>query len=471
MKKTVRSALAILMAAALLTGCGSAGSSSKKDKEYKKDKNANKTGFLGQLADTLEDKKEDDKPHKKPIWKDEEQVETTAPLEEEEEIPIEPAVLDVTLKVWAPDMDLIEHGWMETMQEQFAEAHPEYNITWINEICNEGDAGYMVSTDPSAAADVYMFANDQLGALIAAGAISRLGGVYEQQVKCDNSWDMIDTVTHTDGHIYGFPMTSNTWFMYYNKDVFTEQDVESLDTMLTKGKVAFDWGNGWYGGTFFFANGGICFGENGSDAAAGIQFGADNGGYEAALKMVQLAANPNMVDGSSGMGYAGFLDGTVGAYFSGSWDYAYLYEILGDKLGAVQLPMVEIGGEQKQMKAFLGSKAVAMNPHTKYPGLVADFAAYLASVEGQKLRYEMRGVIPAATILLYDPDLQLHDVAIAEMNTVINTSVVQPFIPEMGQYWSPMGQFGGLISQGYINEENYKDQVDQLMESLNFEGL
>ena len=80
-------------------------------------------------------------------------------------------------------------------------------------------------------------------------------------------------------------------------------------------------------------------------------------------------------------------------------------------------------------------------------------------------------MIPAATILLYDPDLQLHDVAIAEMNTVINTSVVQPFSPEMGQYWSPMGNFGGLISQGYINEENYKDQVDQMMESLNFEGL
>ena len=380
-------------------------------------------------------------------------------------------VTDVTLKVWGPSEDQAEGGWLIAMEEAFAEAHPELNITWENAVCSEGDAGGLVTADPSAAGDVYMFANDQLGALINAGAISRLGGDAEAQVKADNSQTLINTVTHTDGNIYGFPVTNNTWFMYYNKDVFTEEDVKSLDTMLTKGVVAFPWGIGWYGGAFFFANGGKLFGDNGTDAAAGIQFGADNGGYEAALKMVQLAANPNFKDDVDGLGIAGLKTGDVGAAFSGSWDAASLKEALGDKLGAVQLPMVEIGGAQKQMMSFAGSKAVGVNPHASNPGVATKFAAFLASAESQKARYEMRGVIPAASALAEDETIKSDIIAAAEINTMTNTAVVQSTIPEMNQYWTPMGTFGGLISNGEVNESNYKEQVDQMMGSLNNTGL
>jgi arabinogalactan oligomer/maltooligosaccharide transport system substrate-binding protein len=259
--------------------------------------------------------------------------------------------------------------------------------------------------------------------------------------------------------------------MYYNKDVFTEEDVKDLDVMLEKGVVAFQWGTGWYSGTFFFANGGECFGPNGTDAAAGIQFGADNGGYEAAEKMYKLAANPNFKDDASGLGNAGMKDGSVHAYFSGSWDYAGLKDALGDKLGAVQLPVVEIGGVKKQMMSFAGSKAVGVNPHTANPAAATQFAAFLASVDSQKSRFEMRGVIPAASVLAEDEAIKSNIVAVAEINTMANTSVAQSAIPEMGNYWTPVGNFGGLCASGAINADNYKEQVDQMMEALNSTGL
>ena len=381
-------------------------------------------------------------------------------------------VTDVTLKVWGPAEDQAEgNSWLLSVEEAFAAAHPEYNITWVNEVCNEGDAGSMVSTDPAAAADVYMFANDQLGTLVTAGAIARLGGDALKQVETDNSQTLVNTVTHTDGNVYGFPVTNNTWFMYYNKDVFTEEDVKDLDVMLEKGVVAFQWGTGWYSGTFFFANGGECFGPNGTDAAAGIQFGADNGGYETAEKMYKLAANPNFKDDASGLGNAGMKDGSVHAYFSGSWDYADLYKVLGDKLGAVQLPVVEIGGVKKQMLSFAGSKAVGVNPHSANPAAATQFAAFLASVDSQKSRFEMRGVIPAASALAEDEAIKSNIVAVAEINTMANTSVAQSAIPEMGNYWTPIGNFGGLCASGAINADNYKEQVDQMMEAMNNTGL
>jgi hypothetical protein len=48
-----------------------------------------------------------------------------------------------------------------------------------------------------------------------------------------------------------------------------------------------------------------------------------------------------------------------------------------------------------------------------------------------------------------------------------NAAVVQPFIPEMVNYWTPVGTFGGLIANGEINFQNYKDEVDRLLEDLN----
>ena len=376
----------------------------------------------------------------------------------------------VTLKVWGPAEDQTDGGWLLAMEEAFKEANPDLDITFENSVCSEGEAQGLVTADPSAAGDVYMFANDQLGSLINAGALARLGGAALEQVQADNSQVLIDSVTHVDGNIYGLPVTNNTWFMYYNKTVFSEEDVKNLDTMLTKGKVAFPWGVGWYGGAFFFANGGTMFG-NGSDASAGIQFGKANGGEEAALKMVQLGANPNFVDDANGMGIAALKEGTVGAAFSGSWDAAGLRAALGDDLGAVQLPMVEIGGEMKQMKSFAGSKAVGVNPHSANPGIAVKFAAFLASKDAQKARYEMRGVIPAATELANDEVIKADMIAVAEINTMANTAVLQPTIAEMSKFWDPMGKFGGMIVTGDITEENYKEQVEQLQAAFNGESL
>lgn len=67
----------------------------------------------------------------------------------------------VTLSVWAPQEDQAKDtNWLGKVEENFAKAHPEYKITWKNDVVSEGDASKQVSTDPSAAADVYMFASD-----------------------------------------------------------------------------------------------------------------------------------------------------------------------------------------------------------------------------------------------------------------------------------------------------------------------
>ena len=375
----------------------------------------------------------------------------------------------ITLKVWAPQEDQVdENSWLIQVQKAFEEAHPEYTITWDNGVCPEGDAATMVTADPAAAADVYMFANDQLGTLIQAGALAKLGGSYLEQVQNDVSATYVNTVTSTDGGVYGFPVAPNTWFMYYDKSVLTEEDVKTMEGVMAKGKVAFEIKNSWYLPAFFFAAGGTLFGETGSDAAAGINFGGEIG-YAATNAILDLLENPNFVVDGDGFGNNGVKnpDDDVVAYFSGSWDYAGLYEALGENLGACAAPTVTINGEAKQLKAYAGSKAVGVNPNAANQKAAMQFAAFLADDDSQLLRFQLRNITPAVTALGENAEVAASIVAAAESATMAYASFAQPTIAEMNPVWGPVGTFGTNLADGMVTRDNVQESVDAFDAQLN----
>jgi len=376
-------------------------------------------------------------------------------------------VKDITLKVWGPQEDQTDSsGWLPAMCAQFNDAHPEWNITYKFEVCSEGDAGKNVTQDVSAAADVYMFANDQLGTLVQANAIAQLGGSYLEEVVNDNPDTMIESVTSTDGGVYGVPFTGNTWFMYYDTSVFTEDDVKSLDTMLEKGKVAFPLTNSWYIAAPYYANGCTIFGESGMDADAGFDFGGDKA-VAVTKYLVNLHNNANFVVDDSGSGLSGLREGTVNAMFSGTWDAEAVREALGDNFGATQLPTITIDGEAKQMLSFAGSKAIGVNPNCANMQVAVALAVYLGSAEAQKAHYEMRGIVPTSNSLSSDATVSADIVAMAQANTISNTSVLQATLPEMGSYWTPSENMGKAIVSGEVTLDNAAEKTEAYNNALN----
>ena len=377
----------------------------------------------------------------------------------------------ITLKVWAPQEDQVdENSWLIQIEKKFQEAHPEYIITWDNGVCSEGDAKQLITADVTAGADVYMYANDHMGVLMQAGAVAKLGGAYLDQVIADNSEALVNTATYSDGGVYGFPIAPNTWFMYYNKSIVGDADITSMEAILEKGIVAFDVANSWYMPAFFFAAGGSLFGELGVDPVAGAQFGGE-AGYAATAALLTLQENPNFKWDGDGYGNNSLKDGTIAAYFSGDWDYAGLYAALGEDLGAAAAPTVMMGDEAKQLLPYAGSKLVGVNPNAKNMKAAMQFAAFLASVESQQLRYELRGIIPAATALQELDSIKNSEVAQAIFDTINNKSAFQPKITEMDPVWGPVGTFGSNIKTGDINWDNYKEMVDALDGQLNGGGL
>ncbi len=370
-----------------------------------------------------------------------------------------------TVTVWGPQEDQSDDNgkWLQTQCEAFAAEHPEWEITFNYGVCSEGDAKTNVTTDPAAAADVYMYANDQIPDLLKSGALAEFGGNTLSAIKENNSQTTVNTVSY-DGQVLGVPYTANTWFMYYNKAVISDEDAKNLDTMLTKGKVAFPLDNSWYIAAFYVANGCTMFGENGDDAAAGFDFSGDKA-VEVTNYLVDLVANPNFVNGDVSTG------NDIDAFFSGTWDYQKAKDAYGDNLGIAPAPSFTLNGEEKQMKSFAGSKAVGVNPqaalYAEHPEIAVALAAYLGNTASQQAHYDKRNIIPT------DKNINVGDDALAkaQMDTMAYASIVQPLQADMGNWWTPAQSMGAELVAGTVTHDNAAEKTEAMNNTLNNPGV
>ena len=381
----------------------------------------------------------------------------------EKEAAAEDEAWEGDLTVGSPQEDQ-DTNWLQDQCEAFAAEHPNWKINFNYGVCPEGEAKDNVTKDVEAAADVYMLANDNIPDLVSAGALSELGGDYLGYVTSTNSDSILASVTYNDS-VVAFPFTPNTWFMYYDKSVFSEDDVKNFDTMLEKAgeagkKVSFKLTDSWYIEAFYVANGCTLFGD-GTDTDAGIDFGGDKAAAVTEY-LVDLAANPNFLVDADGSGLAGLGD-SVAALFSGTWDAEAVKEKLGDNMGVAALPTVTIDGKEGQMKSFIGSKAIGVNPNAENQQVAMSLAAYLAGEKAQTAHYEMRNLLPSNINISLADD----PIATAVTNVMTDTSIMQPLCKEMSNYWSPAENMGKNIQSGEVTKDNAAEKTEEMNTTMN----
>ena len=376
----------------------------------------------------------------------------------------------VRLMVWSPqgDQSVDQGQWLQTCCNAFAEEHPEWDITFVYGVADEASSAGQVSQDAEASADVFLYANDNLTTMTDADALVKFGGKYREEIEATNSQTSLDSVTK-DGEIYGVPFAINTWFLFYDKSVFSEEDVKNLDTMLEKGVVSFPFTNSWYLPAFYIGNGCTLFGD-GTDASAGVDFGGEKA-QEVTDYLIDLESNPNFRIDADGSGIAGLRDGSINAMFSGSWDAAAVKEALGDNMGVAALPTYTLNGEEKQMYAYAGTKAVGVNTQSDYMVQAVELAIFLGNEYSQRLHYELENVVPCHTALLEDEGIMADEVVAAINDTFNRTSILQPNLAEMSNCWTPVENMGKGIRNGSITHENSAEQTEQMNEAMNSDGI
>lgn len=376
----------------------------------------------------------------------------------------------VRLMVWSPSENQSKDSgeWLQNTCEDFAELHPEWDITFVYGVADEASAAIQVAQDPEASADVFMYANDTLTIMTDANALAKFGGKYREEIESTNSEEVLTSLIKED-NLYGVPFTTNTWFMYYDKSVFSEEDIKNLDTMLEKGSVAFPFTNSWYLPAFYIGNGCTLFGD-GTQEDKGVDFGGENA-VEVTEYLVDLAANPNFKIDADGSGLAGLRDGSISAIFSGSWDANAVSEALGENMGVAALPTYTLNGAEKQMMSYAGSKAIGVNPYSKNMVPAVELAVYLGSAEAQLSHYNLRNVIPCNTELLKDAEVSEDPLVMAQNDTFNYTSILQPFVAKMNNCWVPVENMGKGIRNKSVTHKNAKEQTEAMNEAMNSDGI
>ena len=166
------------------------------------------------------------------------------------------AAYDGEIKVWVAEAVV---DFTKAQVEAFKAANPDYaNMTVIVEPVGEGDAASNMLTDVEAGADIFGFAQDQLGRLVGADALVDVLPENAEIVAATNDAGSVSAVMMGDV-MYAYPMTSdNGYFLYYDKSVVT--DPTSMEAILADcekaGKnVYMEINSGWYQTAFFFGAG------------------------------------------------------------------------------------------------------------------------------------------------------------------------------------------------------------------------
>lgn len=360
----------------------------------------------------------------------------------------------VVLKVWADQGEL---ELIEKLCNEFAAAHPEKEYAFEYGAVGAVDGKTRYLEDPAAAADVFLFADDQLVDLVKADALYEVTRNTDAIIAA-NTPGSVNAATY-EGTLYGYPMTSdNGYFLYYDKSVFTEGDLATLDGILAKANAAgkqvhMDVSNGWYLASFFLGNGCTLTIEDGKQV---IDFNNANG-LAAAEAIRAFCNDPAFVTGDDSV-LAGGIGDAIACGVSGTWMAAAIQEKLGENYGCCKLPTFTCDGKQVQMGSFLGCKIYGVNSQTAYPVDAMELAEYLTGEKAQIERYQVLNYGPSNVNALADETIASNQ-ALQALSAQSEFAISQMVL---GGFWTPAEAFGAELEAH--STADLQTMLDQLVE-------
>lgn len=369
------------------------------------------------------------------------------------------------LTIWGPDA---QQETLKEMANKFKAANTDLNLEISVGVCSESNAYGEVSKDPSAAADVYAYANDQLVNLVRVGALAEIGGTYKTQVEADNTASSVGLGT-INGKLYGYPYAAdNGYFMYYDSSVVNATQAQTLEAIVAAcegagKKIAWEVGNGWYDVAWLFAFGGeyeVTYNDDYTEKTVATNF-ATNVGVKATKAIRVLADSSAFIgEGISVDDVKSRMGDDVAVAVTGSWNAGTFKDKLGDNFAATKLPTVTVDGETKQLSSFVGGKLFGVNPHSKNLVTAHMLAQFLSGEEMQALRFEKHQVGPS-NIKVAESDKVKSDPVVNAFALQAACGVAQTSVP--ANFWDPVDAFATWAASADYSEAALQDKLDEMV--------
>lgn len=374
-------------------------------------------------------------------------------------------IQNVTLTMWGAEED---QTMLRQMADAFIELHKdEVNLTIEIGVESESTVKDTILGDVEGAADIYSFANDQLNELVSAGALM---AIPEELGRADieerNVSGAIEAAT-VGGELYAFPRTAdNGYFLFYNKEYLSEEDVASWETMLAKaaesGKlVTMEMNSGWYTYGFFQAVGLECgLADDGKTTTMNWNSTTNSvTGLQMTEKMLEICKSEGFYAAEDAEFVTGVKDGTVVAGVNGTWNAETAKEVWGDNYAATKLPTFNIDGTDYQMYSVAGYKMIGVNPHCENAGWAMLLADYITNEENQIISFTERGNGPSNINAAANPTVQAN-VAIAAFAYQQQWASVQTV---GSNFWSATESFGQTLQDGNPDGIDLQTLLDDMV--------
>lgn len=370
----------------------------------------------------------------------------------------------VNLAIWcaAEDEELISQiidGFKAEYSSQ------DFNITYKPQ--SESSCTDALMADLENGADVFIFADDQLKTLVAAGALEPVEN--EEPVRKANLPESVLAASVNDT-LYALPLTAdNGYFLYYNKKYFPEKSIKSLDSMLDIAaqhgkKFSMEWSSGWYVYSFF-GNTGLTVGLNDDGITNYCTWNSKKGkikGIDVARSMARIAKHPGFTSTDDAGFLKGVKDNTIIAGVNGIWNAVALEKAWGKNFGAAKLPLYTCAGKQVQMASFSGYKLAGVNAYSEEKEWAAKLAGWIANEENQKLRFIMRGQGPSNINAAASKEVKSSP-AITALLGQSEFSCLQRI---GGNFWEPVAAFTEDILSNSQTDKSLQEKLDKMAEGI-----
>ena len=365
----------------------------------------------------------------------------------------------VNLKVWesdkGPDKFIQEAG------AAYTKANPNVTVEYVH--VELGDAAGQIALDGPAGVGPDLFAapHDKLGELVNSGHVAPT--VNPDKVKKQVLGACGQALTY-EGKMYGYPVSAETYALFYNKDLIAEKDVPKTWEDLEKwtkefnaanpGKYGFimDVGNSYYTFLFTTSSGNRLFGPSGTDTTStNINSDASIKGMEF-FQSLRSTLDVPAADVTTSMADAAFSSGKAAMHITGPWNIKPFVDA-GINFGVAALPALP--GDTKPCASFSGTRAMFVSAYSENVEEASKFAEFLLTDEMQQLRFALTGAMPSINTKVDSP-------YIPGFLEQLDYAFPMPSIPQMGSFWEAMGNASKNIWDG----ADVKKELDAANKSI-----
>lgn len=371
----------------------------------------------------------------------------------------------VELTIWSePANNDVLNKMIESFKEEYKD-EADFEITLVEN--SDASTRDNLLEDIHNAADIFPFADDQLAAMVAGGALEPVAN--QDAVRAANTEGAVEAASINDT-IYAYPMTAdNGYFLYYDKKYFSDEDVKTLDGILKVAekenkKFNMQWASGWFLYSFF-GNTGLEVGMNDDGVTNYCTWNSKEGnitGVDVAQALLDISKSKGFSSTMDGEVVEKIKSGEVIACVSGVWNEVEIRKAWGDDYGAVKLPTYTVADQQVQMASFNGYKMLGVNYYSKNKDWALKLADWFTNEENQKLRLLERSQGPSNIKAAESEDMK----GIPALQAVVDQAEYGTLQRIGNAYWAPTEEFGIKMAQGNPDNTDLQKLIDTLVADI-----